>query len=153
MKFAFAFGISGLVALSTLHFSSAAPVDLESFLVEDSSFADVEGNFEIGTLDQDEDEETNVVTIKVGFFSYINSVFNDMVSDNILDSSEISELINDWNSELSENIVYESEDDEDMLDSFTADQESVFDEENIPVEESEFVEEDSFSVDDDTSMF
>ncbi|KAJ1648025.1 hypothetical protein LPJ64_000642 [Coemansia asiatica] len=112
----------------------ASPVDIETSLAMDSSDMDIENGIEMGTLGQDGNQEEDVLTVKLGFFSYINSVFNDMASDNVLDSSEINELISDWNAELSENIVYESESEsegnDDVLNSFNADEQSDFTDES-----------------------
>ncbi|KAJ1864579.1 hypothetical protein LPJ73_000249 [Coemansia sp. RSA 2703] len=105
----FTIGLSLLV----LH-GGAAPVDIQTTELGTLDL-DIDGSIksakdqssEFGSLEEDgNNDDINIVTVNVGFFSYIQSVLNELISDNSMDSSEIIEFVNDWNSELDKNIVY-----------------------------------------------
>ncbi|KAJ2721614.1 hypothetical protein GGI07_003851 [Coemansia sp. Benny D115] len=92
--------IFALAAITITRRAIAAPIDLEqsdSFDIDD---------IEYDSLDED---DTNILTIKAGFFSYLNSVINELVLDNGMDSSEIGSLADELNSELHDNIVYDTD--------------------------------------------
>ncbi|KAJ1720968.1 hypothetical protein LPJ53_004467 [Coemansia erecta] len=111
MKFTTFSTFTIVASLLVLH-GAAAPVDIKPTELGNDDLGTEEHSSEFGSLEEDaNNDDVNIVTVNVGFFSYINSALHELMKDKSMDSSEILEFVNDWNSELDKDIVYAESDD------------------------------------------